>query len=530
LLRAEHRIDSLLSRDFVFLLNNWIFLGMLLFVLTATTWPLISEAVRGQTVTVGPGFYNKWMIPLGVVLLGLVGYGPLLAWRKSTGAHLLRVLLVPGAAALLVLVLHIALGGALGYPAFVQGDQIYDTTTGKVLAAIYGASPGITMMLCAFVVAGHLQEFWRGTALRMKNAKESFLLALFELVARSKRRYGGYIVHLGLVAMYFGFTGAAYDADKEAALRPGESLEVRGVRVRYDGSRMEVDPGKRMIFSDMTVLEDGRAAGKLAPAKFIYEKPPGTATTEVAIASDLKQDVYTIMNTVNPETKVGTFRVIVRPFVAWIWLGGLLMIFGTALSMSPSVREVLGELDVRPRVPAGAATASAIVLVLCMAVLAYSLLVPALARAQNDSSSSLHAGTVTMHNAEERQLFARLLCECGGCQRLPLSTCACDWAEDARARIREDMANGKTPTQIQQQYRETHGPQSIAIPSDEGLDRLLWAVPFLVIGLFAVQLVRWGRRWAKRAPEGDVPAPAAPGADPYDAALQRELDALDQQS
>ena len=106
LLRAEHRIDSLLSRDFVFLLNNWILLGMLVFVLTATTWPLISEALRGQTVTVGPGFYNKWMVPLGLILLSLTGIGPLLAWRKSTGAYLYRVLLAPGAAALVMVVLH----------------------------------------------------------------------------------------------------------------------------------------------------------------------------------------------------------------------------------------------------------------------------------------------------------------------------------------------------------------------------------------------------------------------------------------
>src|SRR5215510_102523 len=95
MLRAEHRIDSLASRDFVFLLNNWILMGMLFFVLVATTWPLISEALRDQTVTVGPGFYNKWMIPLGLVLLGLTGVGPLLAWRKSTRAHLWRVLLWP---------------------------------------------------------------------------------------------------------------------------------------------------------------------------------------------------------------------------------------------------------------------------------------------------------------------------------------------------------------------------------------------------------------------------------------------------
>ena len=530
LLRNEHRIDSLLSRDFAFLLNNWILMGMLLFVLIATTWPLISEALRGQTVTVGPGFYNKWMVPLGIILLGLVGIGPLLAWRKSTSSHLYKVLLWPGATALVVLVLHVTLGESLGYPAIVVGDEIYDTFTGKVLAQIYGASPLLATAGCTFVMVGHLQEFWRGTKVRMRNVNEGFFVALFELVARTKRRYGGYIVHMGIIAMYFGFVGAAYDEDKEAALRPGQSLTVRGVEVRYDKSRMEVDPGKRMVFTDMTVREGGKEVARIAPAKFIYEKPQGTATTEVAIRSTLGHDVYAIMNSVNPETKVGTFRIIVRPFVAWIWIGGLLIILGTAVAMAPSLSEVLGEARQRARVPIGVA-ATATVFTILSVLLLLTLLSPVLAHAQSDGSSSLHAGSVTMNGPEEHQLFERLLCECGDCQRLPLSNCVCSWAEDARARIRKDIAAGKTPLQVQNEYRAEHGPQSIAIPSDEGMDRLLWAVPVVAIGLFAVQIVRWGRRWAKKVgPAGEVAAMTEASATSdarYDAAVDREIERLE---
>jgi cytochrome c-type biogenesis protein CcmF len=533
LLRAEHRIDSLLSRDFAFLLNNWILMGMLLFVLIATTWPLISEALRGQTVTVGPAFYNKWMVPLGLILMALTGIGPLLAWRKSNKTYLVRAMIAPGAASLLVAVLHISIGGWLGYPAIVHGEDIYDTMTGRVLASIYGAAPLLSTAGCTFVLVGHLQEFWRGTRARMRNAKEGIFVAFFELIARSKRRYGGYMVHLGLIAMYFGFTGSAYDNDKEQALKPGESLTVRGYEVRYDGSRMVADPGKRMVFSDMTVLRDGEPLTRIAPAKFIYEKPQGTTTTEVAIRSTLAADVYAIMNSVNPDTKVGTFRVIVRPFVAWIWLGGLLMIFGTAVSMAPSVSEVLGEARERARFSrfAGAASTATIVGILALALL-LTVLLPVLAHAQTDSSSSLHAGTVTMHSPEEKQLFERLLCECGDCQRLPLSSCICSWAEKARARIREDIAAGKTALQVQQEYREEHGAQAIAIPSDKGMDRALWAVPIAVIAGAALLLVRWGRRWSRGAdaPGTLATAPAGDAASSdarYDAALERELERLD---
>src|SRR6185295_19359398 len=131
-------------------------------------------------------------VPLGLILLSLTGIGPLLAWRKSTGAYLYRVVLAPGAASLVMVVLHCTIGPKIGFPPFVQGDQIYDTMTGKVLAAIYGTAPLMSTAICTFVVAGTVQEFWRGTAVRMKNARESMPLALFELVSRAKRRYGGY--------------------------------------------------------------------------------------------------------------------------------------------------------------------------------------------------------------------------------------------------------------------------------------------------------------------------------------------------
>jgi cytochrome c-type biogenesis protein CcmH/NrfF len=275
----------------------------------------------------------------------------------------------------------------------------------------------------------------------------------------------------------------------------------------------------------------------ISPAKFIYMKPQGTATTEVAINSTLTEDVYAIMNSVNPETKLGTFRVIVRPFVAWIWLGGMLMMLGTSVSMSPSVREVLGEVQSRARFPAAmGATATAVVLGVLVAVIALTLLAPALAHAQNDGSSSLHAGSVTMRNPEERQLFSRLLCECGDCQRLPLSSCVCSWAEHMRTRIRDEIAQGKSATQIQEEYRKDFGPQAIAIPSDKGLDRALWAVPVGVIVVMAGFVFRWGTRWKRKSAAAEAARPPAPAATAatqssdasYDAALESELARLEE--
>jgi cytochrome c-type biogenesis protein CcmF len=529
MLRGDHKIDSLLSREFAFLLQNWVILGMMLFVLIATTFPLLSEWVRGETVTVGPGFYNKWMVPLGLTLMLLTGIGPLISWRKATGKNLMKAFAKPVAAALTVLGLHVALGSSFGFPAYVKSEAIYDTATGRVLALIYGASPGVSLAMCTFVTGTIFQEFWRGVRVRMKNAKENPLTALVELVARAKRRYGGYIVHLGLVSMYLGFTGAAYDIEKEAALRPGQVMQVGDYGVRFDKARMELDPSKRMVFTDMTILRDGEPVGHVEPAKFIYRTHPEMPTTEVAIRSTLRDDVYVIMSSVNPETKLGTFRVIVRPLVAWIWIGGLMLLAGALIAIAPSIKELTQRVS-NPLSAKGAVARPALASFWTwLFVLALAVLSGYAAPAEALDSSSLMAGTVEMKSPEERRLFERVLCQCGGCERLPLSTCICEWAEGKRAQLRVDLAAGREVNDIVTAYSEQYGAAAIAIPGDKGLDRALWAVPIGGFVLAAFGLSWLGKRWVKKN-AASAPAVAEGKADAPDAlddALDEELRRLD---
>lgn len=527
LLRAENRIDSLLSREFAFLLQNWVLLGMMVFVLIATTFPLISEWVRGETVTVGPGYYNKWMVPLGLVLMLLTGIGPLISWRRATGKNLMGAFLRPTLAALAVSGLQLAFGTSLGYPVYVESEAIYDTLTGQVLAAIYGASPGVSIFLCTFVTGTIVQEFWRGTKVRMKNAGESAPVAFVELVARAKRRYGGYMVHAGLVAMYLGFTGAAYDVEKEASLKQGERMVVSGYELRYDGPRMEVDPNKRMVFADLTIFRDGQEVGKASPAKFIYRTHPEMPTSEVAIRSTLRDDVYVIMSKVNPETKNGIFRVIVRPLVAWIWIGGLMFLFGAFVAISPSIKELVESVRdplASPRRGAFAARPAMANWLLWLVVLMLAL-GSAAATAFADTSSMM-AGTVEMKTPEERRLFESVLCQCGGCSRLPLSGCICNWAEEARTRLRLDLAAGKDVSEIQNEFAERYGAKAIAIPRDQGLDRALWAVPLAAFVAAAGGIAWLGLHWVKRNREAvQKAATAGVAQDASEQALDRELDA-----
>jgi cytochrome c-type biogenesis protein CcmF len=407
--------------------------------------------------------------------------------------------------------------------------------TGRVLAAIYGASPGISVFLCTFVMGTIVQEFWRGTAVRMKNSGESLLVALVELVTRAKRRYGGYIVHAGLVAMYMGFTGAAYDTDKEAALRPGQVMDIGPYQIRYDRSRMEVDTAKRMVFTDMTIMEDGEVLGQVHPAKFIYRTHPEMPTTEVAIRSTLRDDAYVIMSSVNPESKLGTFRVIIRPLVAWIWIGGLLLLFGAFVAISPSIKELLESVQSPLRGAAIARPALAswwswlLALALVFGTVSAIAVLGGSSRAKAQDSSSLMAGNVSMKTPEEKQLFERVLCQCGGCARLPLSGCICHWAEQKRGELIAELAAGKSVNQLQNEYAEQYGAKAIAIPRDKGLDRALWAVPVTAFALAAGGLTWLGRRWVKRnqvaqsaAVAGGVGAAEAADA-AMDAALDEEL-------
>jgi cytochrome c-type biogenesis protein CcmF len=232
------------------------------------------------------------------------------------------------------------------------------------------------------------------------------------------------------------------------------------------------------------------------------------------------------MSTVDPSTRRGTFRVIIRPLVAWIWFGGIVLLLGAILGMWPSGRELLREEVARPKrfrfSPATAVVALAIVVATMVAW-------AGVASAQNDSSSSLHAGSVVINDPVERQLFGRLLCQCGDCARLPLDTCACGWADDKRVEIRGLLAAGEEPTKIQESYRAQYGAKALAIPSDKGLDRALWAVPLAGM-VFAVGfIVMMGRRWQRRgASAGKIVAAEAAGALEYDSRLDEELDRLEE--
>ena len=336
-LRSEGSFESILSREVMFVLNNWGFVSIMVFITIATIWPRISEWLLDQKSTLGPTFYNAWIPPVALIVFLAMGVAPLLGWRKTSPELFRRSFRWPILTIVVVGVAHLVLGRRLGYPAFVTVDPIYAGALGDGLAWLGGKLPFVTVALCAFNIAVVVQEFARGVAARQKHGTESVFASFFNLVSKSRRRYGGYIVHVGIVIMFLGFTGRAWGVDKETSLKPGESVTVEEYELTYVGPRMEVDQEKRMIFADLDVKRYGEPIGRISPAKYIYKSSPEAPTTEVAKHLTLKNDLYIIIGMANPATKVAAFQIHVNPLMQFIWFGVGVLIFGSLISMWPDV-------------------------------------------------------------------------------------------------------------------------------------------------------------------------------------------------
>jgi cytochrome c-type biogenesis protein CcmF len=365
-LRNEGELDSLLSREAAFVGNNWGFLSLMVFIAVATTWPRISEWLLDQKSTLGPTFYNAWLPPLVLTVLALMGVAPLLGWRKTSPELFKKSFRWPVLGMAIVAVLHVTLGKHFGFPAFISVDPIYPGLLGDVLSRVSGTYPFFTIAIVAFNLVVVVQEFARGVTARQKNAvDESVVGSLLHLVAKSRRRYGGYIVHVGIALMFIGFTGRAWSIDKEASLMPGQSTSIEEYTITYAGPRMEVDSEKRMIFADVDVVRNGKAAGRISPAKFIYKTMPEAPATIVGRYITAKNDLYMIIGMVNPQTKVAAFQIHVNMLISFIWLGAIVLALGALVAMWPDV--AMEEVGAFGYVRAAASVTTAVVFGLLLA-------------------------------------------------------------------------------------------------------------------------------------------------------------------
>jgi cytochrome c-type biogenesis protein CcmF len=538
------QIESLLSRELTFMLNNWGLLGFMLFVLVATTFPMISEAFWNEKVTVGPPYYNAWVQPIGLTIFFLMGVGTLFGWKKTSNEALRKAFRIPIATFAVAVVLQFAFGKAVGFPAVVYSPPIYPGTLGAVLRAFNAFTPVLGISLAAFNAAILGQEFALLFISRKRSGADKetpavlwylggipgFLYTIFTLPPASRRRYGGYIVHVGIVFAFIGFTGRSWTVDRETTLSPGQTYQVEGYRLDYVGPRMEVDVAKRMIFADVNVQKDGKSLGQLSPAKFIYKKSTDAPVTKVAIHSSLREDLYLIVGTINPATKVATLQVHVNPLVNFIWFGCMILIFGSIVCMWPQLELETSRAWSFARGSAGVATGITLALMIT--------LWPGRAFAQTPSAASMQEGSVEIRDDNERFIFSSLRCMCGTCARDLLSTCTCSaqhGAEEARAEIRAKIARGEAAQQIIAEYQAVWGVEALAIPPNTGAMQAIYAVPIVAIFGGAVALGVTLKRWLRRPEEtasttgSSIPHSDRPSGttDAYDARLDEELKDLD---
>ena len=337
LLRARNELDLWVSREAAFLANNWILLFSAFFVLFATMFPTLSEAVTGERLTVGPPFFNKWMMPVGLALLLLTGVGPLLAWRKSTVGNLRDQFPIPVLSALVV-------GGGL----FALGVRVWTS--------------GLCFAFCAFVMGTITQEFWRGARVRQGVTGTDVFTALIGLTGRNKRRYGGYIVHVGIVLIFLGFAGEGFKQDEQVLLRPGQQATVGDFTIRLDAVKVTDDGQKQMITGHTTVFRDGEEIARMYPAKWFFRKHEEEPTTEVAIRRTFAEDLYLVMPAFELQDQSASMEIVVNPLVNWVWVGFGILALGTGIALLPDTVFAFAIA----RVPANAATASLLLLSLLL--------------------------------------------------------------------------------------------------------------------------------------------------------------------
>jgi len=313
-LKGEAEMESLVSRESTFLLNNLLLVGAAFAIFLGTVFPVISEAVRGVKISVGPPFFNQVNGPIFLAIILLTGICALIGWRRASIKNLARNFLWPLVAALM-----------LGIALFFLGIREWYAL--------------VAFLVCGFVLSTIVYEWFRGTRARHRLRAENYLKAFLGLIGSNRPRYGGYIVHIAIILIAIGVVGSSfYSVEKEAALMPGESMTIKDYTLTYDNLDSYETESKLVVMATLSVYNQGKLIGKLIPEKYFhrsYQQP----VTEVAIRSTLIEDLYVILIGWD-EDGTTAFKVLVNPLVNWIWIGGVVFVLGGLIAFWPERRKL----------------------------------------------------------------------------------------------------------------------------------------------------------------------------------------------
>ena len=314
-LKSENQLDSVVSRESSFLFNNLVLLVSCIAVVSGTLFPVFSEWLSGSRISVGAPFFNKVNIPLGLLLLFLTGVGPLLAWRKTSLDSVKRNFGWPALTGLFA-----------GAVAFAFG-----------LRQFYAL---VCLILCVFVSCTIGMEFFRGARVIRARSGASFVASAVDLTMRNTRRYGGYIVHMGMVLIFVGLAGAAFNRDAQKEMQLGSTLDIGSYKLllqSFDQKAERNYTAERMI---VEVLRDNKPLMMLYPERRFFQTNEQSGTM-VAIYSTLREDLYVVYAGQSPETQAPVMHAYLNPLVKFIWLGGAVVVLGTLVALLPNRRAVL---------------------------------------------------------------------------------------------------------------------------------------------------------------------------------------------
>ncbi len=334
-LKSESQLESVVSRESSFLFNNLILLASCFSILWGTMFPVISEYVTGEKISVDAPFFNRVNIPIGLFLLFLTGVGPLIAWRRSSLESLKKAFLWP--------------------------------TVGMVLTMVALAAAGVNHLfalmsfgLCMFVTLTIVFEFFKGSAAIAAKSGQNFLAAMVELTHRNTRRYGGYVVHMGIVAMFIGFSGAAFNKDATVEVKMGDSFQIGHYQLKVKEIREGENDNYQWGHAAIDVYRDGAKIGELSPEQRLYKADKQPASV-VAIRRRLNEDLYLNFAGMANGGQKAVIQAYVFPLVSWIWIGAIVLLFGTFICLVPSkVRYQFAKTRVMGVLAKDAATAKSV--------------------------------------------------------------------------------------------------------------------------------------------------------------------------
>ena len=329
-LKGEHHIESLVSRESSFLFNNLVLLAACFVILWGTLFPIISEYVQGTKVTVGPPFYNRVAIPIGIFLLFLTGVGPLLPWRATSLRAIRRNFIVPSIALWSTVIVCLAAGVRPWKNGAFDNGNFYAL---------------VAFAVSAGVLAAILSEFFRGAAVISRQTHRNLFASMYLLIRRNTRRYGGYMIHIGVVIVVIGLAGAAFNRSNESEMALHSSMTIGPYTLVQVGATQDSNLNYNSEYALLDVYRNGKKEFQMTPEKRVYlasDQPQ----TMVAIHSVPGWDLYVVYEGSNPDTGQPIIKAFLNPLVSWIWAGVVFIVFGTFVALVPSLTPATAALRV----------------------------------------------------------------------------------------------------------------------------------------------------------------------------------------